>query len=337
MCDRSSLLITYHSLQITPVSSILYAMNCLLIGNFGVGNLGDEAFKEYFLTEFSDIDWTVVSAHPQGKNEVSRLPGGLRSLLNLRWIKTISAYKSCDAVVFGGGSLFTDTESVYACFLWSLHARLGFWLGKPVHFAFQGVGPFRTRTGARISHRVFRKAASISVRDSLSFKRVGEWGLGTKCVQSFDPVFSLIESQNIDVCSQNILILIPRKNSSGKFTNSAQEKIKSMHPDSVVILSMQPDKKSEIEFCQSLASSIKIPTRIQNTSTLSELLQEVSNAGFVISERYHGALAALALKKEVEVVSQSDGDKLSTLCQLKGDMIEQIDAGARHLRGALKN
>ena len=83
-------------------------MKCLLVGNFGVGNLGDEALKDYFLQEFSTVDWTVVSADPQGEKEVARLPGGVRSLLKLQWFKTLFAYRSCDAIVFGGGSLFTD-------------------------------------------------------------------------------------------------------------------------------------------------------------------------------------------------------------------------------------
>lgn len=307
-------------------------MKCLLVGNFGVGNLGDEALKEYFLTKFSDIDWTVVSANPQGKSEVPRLPGGLRSLLKFRWIKTLSAYKSCDAVVFGGGSLFTDTESVYACFLWSLHARLGFLLGKPVHLAFQGIGPFRTILGKRWTRSVCRKSSSISVRDSLSYQRVGEWGLSQKCVLSSDPVFFLLDSQKVDVCTKNILVLIPRKNSGDKFIKKTQELVKSMHPDEIKILSMQPDKKSESDFCQKLASLFDVSSKIQKVSTLNDLLQEVSSAGLVISERYHGAMAALVLGKRVEIVSQYKDDKLSSLSKNTGDELEKISAGESHLR-----
>ena len=169
-------------------------MKCVLIGNFGVGNLGDEALKEYFLQEFS-IDWTIVSAHPRASNEVARLPGGLRSFLGFKWVKTIAAYRQCGAVVFGGGSLFTDAESVFAVALWWLHAQCAFFFRKPVHLAFQGIGPFRTRLGERLSRSVCRKSATISVRDLQSYNRVGEWGLSRKCIQSFDPVISLIESQ----------------------------------------------------------------------------------------------------------------------------------------------
>ena len=311
-------------------------MKCLLVGNFGVGNLGDEALKEYFLQEFSDVDWTVISATPKGSNEVVPLPGGVRSFLRFKWLSTITAYRNCDAVVFGGGSLFTDTESVFACFIWWVHAQFGFLLGKPVHLAFQGIGPFRTRLGARFARAVCRKSQTISVRDSLSFSRVGEWGLSSKCVQTCDPVFSLIKSHKVTDCSKNVLILIPRKNSGDKFMTTAQEFVKSMHPDEVRIISMQPDKRSEMEYCQKLASSIDTPTRIQKVSTLNDLIQEVSKASFVISERYHGAIVALALGKEVEIVSQCDGDKLSTLSIDSSIDLEKVNIGVLHLRESLE-
>ena len=248
----------------------------------------------------------------------------------------MSAYRKCDAVVFGGGSLFTDTESAYACFLWWLHAKLAFLLGKDVHLAFQGIGPFKTRFGERLCLAVCKRAASISVRDALSHKRVGEWGLTQNSVQSFDPVFSLIESRKIDICTKNILVVIPRKNSGDKFTEATQKKIKSMHPASVRILSMQSDCKSEIEFCQKLASSIDIECSVQKVCTLDELLRELSSADFVISERYHGALAALALGKDVEVVSQREGDKLSTLQNQEDVNAGLLRDGEQLLRNALQ-
>lgn len=310
-------------------------MKCLLVGNFGVGNLGDEALKDYFLQEFSEVEWTVVSAHPTD-GEIARLPVGIRSLLGGKWLSTVSAYRKCDAVVFGGGSLFTDVESVYACCIWWLHAELAFFLKKDVHLAFQGIGPFHTRLGSFLCKSVCRKSASISVRDSQSYNRVGEWGLGTKCVQSCDPVFSLIESQKVDACTKNILILIPRKNSTEKFTKITQEYIKSTSPEQVTILSMQPDKKSESDYCQMLASKLEIPSSIQTVRTLNKLIQEVSLASTVISERYHGALVALALDKNLEIVSQCDGDKLSTL---RGDNVgkeEKILDGVQLLWEGLK-
>jgi len=74
-------------------------MRLLLVGNYGVGNLGDEALKEYFLTRFPEIDWIVVSANPR-TGEVARLPMGIRSFFWLRWMATLRAYREADGVVF---------------------------------------------------------------------------------------------------------------------------------------------------------------------------------------------------------------------------------------------
>ena len=282
-------------------------MNVLLVGNFGVGNLGDEALKEYFLDTFPEVDWAVLG------EDVPRLPGGLRSLLNFRWVKTLQTLRTCNAVVFGGGSLFTDTESVYACFLWYIHARAARFFGKPIHFAFQGVGPFRTRVGESLARESFGWAATISVRDEASAKRIESWKLSTKAIRSFDPVIRLMENKKNEVRSENVLILIPRKNSGGKFTNAAQEAVKSRDWDEVRIISMQSRHASESRFCQKLAESLEPVCHVVAAQKLDELADNIAKSSLVVSERYHGALVALALGIETRIVSQKESDKLSSL------------------------
>ena len=115
-------------------------MRCVLVGNYSVGNIGDEALKEYFLSEFPDISWSVVSANPTDPRDVPRLPLGIRSLFT-NWWKTINAIRHADALIFGGGSLFTDIESVWACVIWRAYALLASWCKVPVMLAFQGAGP----------------------------------------------------------------------------------------------------------------------------------------------------------------------------------------------------
>lgn len=303
-------------------------MRCVLVGNFGVGNLGDEALKDYFLERFPDVLWTVVSAHPHGTDEVARLPGGIRSFVSFRWIRTLVAYSRSNAVVFGGGSLFTDTESVYACVLWWLHAAVARLFRKPVHLAFQGIGPFHTRLGECLTTWVCRRSTSISVRDEASQKRVGDMVKNKKCVLSFDPIFSVIKNKKQDNSTNNVLMVIPRKNSSEKFSKKTQKLAESMTPAEVCILSMQPDEKSEIEFCQNLASSLKSNSPVQKIRTLNELVQCISSASFVISERYHGALAAHALKVPVKTICQSSHDKLAELdSEVSRNPDERITAG----------
>ena len=99
----------------------------------------------------------------------------------------------------------------------------------------------------------------------------------------------------------------------------------------VRILSMQPQQGGERRVCLKLQSSLGGETTIVEIYTLDQLLEELAPASLVIAQRYHGALAALALGKEVEIVPQREGDKLSTLKKAARD----ITAGEQALKEAL--
>lgn len=272
-------------------------MRCLLIGNYGTGNLGDEALKEYFLTRFPEIDWTVLSASPSAPNEVPRLPFGLRSLLT-PWWRTLGAFRRGDAVVFGGGSLFTDVESVRACFLWWWHAFVARIFRKPVLLAFQGIGPFRTRIGESLARSVLRHAQFVSVRDAESAARAK-----VPVIESFDPVFSMFDSAS---ATGDALCVIPRPNAGVDF----REAVKNESAKTIKIISMQPD--AERRMCESLSADLH--AEIVPVHSLMELSAALKGCSRVITARYHGGLAAVALSIPFEAVAQHSGDKLDLLC-----------------------
>lgn len=303
-------------------------MRVLLIGNFGVGNLGDEALKDYFLSRYPQVNWRVLSSSPKGPTEFYRLPMGIRSFVSFRWLRTLKEYKDCDAVVYGGGSLFTDAESLFACFLWWAHSIPARILRKPIHLAFQGIGPFKTPLAEWFSYSVCRSAHSLSVRDSLSYARLRSRGLSKKCVQTCDPIYSLFKAKKSDLSTKNLLIIIPRNNSSQKLANTARISFLSKHWDEVRVISMKPDDSSEIDFCQRLIDTDLKSATLVKVRSIDDLLQNVQESVLVVSERYHGALAALALGKKVEIVAQSDGDKLSSLSfDAKQDWNELLKSG----------
>ncbi len=303
-------------------------MRCLLIGNYGVGNLGDEALKDYFLTRFPDIEWTVLSASPRTSSDVPRLPFGLRSLFT-PWWNTLRAFRASDAVVFGGGSLFTDVESVYACMLWWWHARIARLFGKPVILAFQGIGPFKTSVGEWCARDVISRAAFVSVRDEESGERVKKWtrlrqGFGGQEVESgkwtevfltADPVLSLLEGSS--QTSGLAIALIPRANSGDDFLAQAMSVVE-RDPSSVVIISMQVDSSDERSFCLSLKEAIGVRAAIHVVQSLHELSAQLSRSSRVVTARYHGALAALALGIPVDIIAQHPGDKLDALRTIQG-------------------
>lgn len=281
-------------------------MRYLLIGNYGVGNPGDEALKEYFLQRFPEVEWVVVSARPNGR-EAPRLPCGLRSLFT-PWWWTVRAYWRCDGVVLGGGSLFTDIESTVAPLLWWWHVALAVFFRKPVFLAFQGMGPFQMGWGERLARWAARKSACISVRDALSLRRVERWSLHKKCILSFDPVFTLVDACKSCV-SSNKLLIIPRKNSSKEFLQRVAE---AQEGGGVCVV----EPKSFSELCEAVAS-----------------------ASFLLTQRYHAGIVALALGVPFEVVPQAAGDKLDALNQEERDsarLMERVRMGEEALRSALR-
>jgi polysaccharide pyruvyl transferase WcaK-like protein len=291
-------------------------MTFVLVGNYGAQNIGDEALREYFLSAFHEVEWKVVSASPSGPNEVPRLPFGLRSFFT-SWPRTIGAIARSKAAVFGGGSLFTDIESVRACMMWWSYAFIARLFRKPVILAFQGIGPFRTRFGLLLAQWTAKRAVFISVRDDESLKRIEGWDLGCEPTLTFDPAFALFASHPKRTSGGRTLVLIPRTNSDDRFFSAAAEKIKERF-DTIRILLMQPDgaEKRVGDRLRALAGSSAVVVAI---SSVHQLLDEISAASFVLSQRYHGALAALAMSVPMDTVPQGAGDKMDGLRQMGKD------------------
>src|SRR3989344_5413694 len=99
---------------------MLFPVRYLLVSNFGAGNAGDEMLRAYFLRRFPEVTWQVLSARPQSGG-LPRVPAGMSSLLSLGWIRTAYALARSSGLVFSGGSLWTDSESLRSCIIWTLH------------------------------------------------------------------------------------------------------------------------------------------------------------------------------------------------------------------------
>lgn len=305
-----------------------FPVTYLLIGNYGVKNAGDDILRDYFLRRFPEVEWKVLSANPEG-NEFPRLPAGLRSFFSFKWIKTIRALRASDGVVFGGGSLFTDTESVSACWIWFVHAFFAWIFRKPILLSFQGIGPFKTRVGESLSRWVVRHAAFISVRDEVSFERLKKWKKNTDVVQTFDPSILLLDKQKDAFRTNNVFTFIPR------FSTSQMQGKEIFHALSLLIkngialriLSFQPDDSREHEICIGLRDALRADFHIARS--LEDALHSMSGT-CVITQRYHGAIAAVAAGIPFVAIYQREGDKLDVFAKRCGCIsvsAEDLDAG----------
>ncbi len=300
----------------------------LLIGNYGIGNLGDEALKNFFLTSSLNVDWTVLSANPSSGNEVPRLPTGLRSFLRFNYLKTLKVFISAEVAIFGGGTLFTDTESRWAGFIWWIHACWCYVLGIPYILAFQGFGPFKPGFGTSFAKWSVKRAALVIVRDVQSFKRVKEWKMKGDLLQSVDPVLwqvRTIAQQHELLPTDGHLLIIPRHNSTDSFNDALQDVFTDRDWSKVTVVSMEPNNQQELTVCQQIAMQCPGEVTLSAVSTLEELVEIVADAEHVVSQRLHGAVAAIGLGRSVDIISQRKNDKLDALAQLalKPDVLQQ--------------
>ena len=312
----------------------------ILIGNYGAGNIGDDALAEYFLKTVQSENVLMVRA-TRVPSSLPRLPFGFRSFLR-PWWRTIIAIARSRGIIYGGGTLFTDTESISACVMWWMYAGVAHIFSKPIYLAFQGVGPFRTRLGEWIARRVFQTATYISVRDEPSLARVRAWNLRSAPVLTFDPAFvRFLESQTQN-STERVLTLIPRHNSGESFLLASLQALEESSWDHVQIVLMDPSV-TERAFAERLrALPLAEQAQVLPVRSVTEFLDVVSTSTLVVAERFHGLLAATALRIPFRLISTNPGDKFSTLARYSDPknsdptaLLDLVKAGERSLLHAL--
>ncbi len=79
--------------------------------------------------------------------------------------------------------------------------------------------------------------------------------------------------------------------------------------DEVVVLLLEPGKdQAAAEKVRAIVKNVAV--RSIDVRTFEVLVAEVSSAQFVLTQRFHGAIAALANGVKFEAVPQAPGDKL---------------------------
>jgi len=178
------------------LSRLAPAAQVVLIGSFGAGNLGDELILAGFLAklkkELPRIEITVLTGNPRKSKKwhadskalfLPLLPAGLRSLLRFDWLRTVAAIRRTDAVIFPGGGLFTDDESLFAPLLWSWQLLVAKFFWKPVFLFGQSIGPFRSSFARELSRFALDKAELIGVRDIASAGELKKLGTSQGKIQ----------------------------------------------------------------------------------------------------------------------------------------------------------
>ena len=137
-------------------------------------------------------------------------------------------------------------------------------------------------------------------------------------------------------------MVIPRRCSGEDFWNRVKQRASDGVWNGITILSLQPADPLELRACGEHANSLGRDVRVVPVGNVVELLREVGKGSSILSQRYHGALAAIALEKTLEVVPQAEGDKLRALTEVERSGISheelqrRVREGEEALRRALR-
>jgi polysaccharide pyruvyl transferase CsaB len=183
----------------------------LIIGNYGAGNLGDDAILGGIVTELRSIAYAgeiqvthggVVSSPEiyKGLKKVPFLPVGLRSRFKKNRHEAFAALKRADLVILGGGGLFVDEESWRAPFIWAGQAKACRKAGKPYLIYGQSVGPLKRWWSRRLMRQTFKHARAVHLRDASASGTIGT-----------DPAFAWLLQEKRSIPRKPVLLVSLRQ------------------------------------------------------------------------------------------------------------------------------
>ncbi|MER3588054.1 MAG: polysaccharide pyruvyl transferase CsaB [Mastigocladus sp. ERB_26_1] len=161
-------------------------MRALLSGYYGKGNGGDEALLATLLQMLpSDVTPVVLSGNP----EETHNRYGVEAYERMAFPSLIKGLRSCDALIWGGGSLIQDATGAISPFYYggmmSVAQKMGL---KTVAWA-QGIGPLHRRVTRWLARQTFAGCTRVSVRDRASASLLSDWQIPH--ILAPDPVWAL--------------------------------------------------------------------------------------------------------------------------------------------------
>ena len=172
---------TYKNIPIFRLSRIIRksflkkSPKCLIYGNFGAMNYGDEAILEGQLLDLKKIKGIKTTVVGRFKNELKKRHKGISALSIFDLFDIIKALIRADFIVIGGGGLISKNDNglvslIYQFYCLTLFMLIPNIIKKPVYV--WGYGIYKNSNKVIISYAIslLKKVKLVSVRDLHSFK-----------------------------------------------------------------------------------------------------------------------------------------------------------------------
>lgn len=154
----------------------------VISGYYGFANAGDEAMLTAIVkalrSKDASVNLTVISGNP----EATAARHCVASIHRFNPLAIISAIRSSDLLLSGGGSLLQDVTSKKSLLYYLSVLALGRWFGKKVMLFGQGIGPINSGILRRLTRFVCSSADMITVRDTDSLEELRKIGIPSEKV-----------------------------------------------------------------------------------------------------------------------------------------------------------
>jgi polysaccharide pyruvyl transferase CsaB len=313
----------------TDITSV---KNILIVGNYGAGNLGDDAILGGILEDLRAIGYSgqVQVTHGgfessqdiyKGLKRIPFTPVGLRSSIKSLIKKenkqaSQEAIRKADLVILGGGGLFTDAESLKAPIIWAKQAAACHKLGTPYICYGQSIGPLKNFRSRKLAKDTFKNAKAILVRDHNSKKVLADLGVGQnfedpQITVGTDPAFPWLQANKQILKRSNALAISLRDWGAKKLRKSKnlektlQEiaqfaKKKKLKP---ILIAMDIRDQKEIKNLEVLATKFNFEFFEPPSARLA--FQGIQKAKLAVTMRLHAGIFALAAATPLIAISYS--------------------------------
>ncbi len=161
-------------------------MRSLLSGYYGKGNGGDEALLATLLQMLpSHVTPVVLSGNPEETRDRYNVEAHNRMAI----VPVLQALRSCDALIWGGGSLIQDVTSTISPFYYGGLMGLAQKMGLQTIAWAQGIGPLVRPQTRWMARQNFAGCTKVSVRDRSSAALLSDWQIPH--ILAPDPVWAL--------------------------------------------------------------------------------------------------------------------------------------------------
>ena len=277
-------------------------MRVLLSGYYGKGNGGDEALLATLLQMLPlDVTPVVLSGNP----EETHRHYGVECYNRMDFFSVFKALRSCDAFVWGGGSLIQDATSIISPFYYGGLMALAQVMGLKTVAWGQGIGPLLRSQTRFLAQRNFAGCTQVSVRDVASSRLLSDWSIPH--ILAPDPVWALESKpvpELVDLAKPRIAVTLRNhpQLTEHRLTNLIQALV-NLQKETQAFILLLPFQKSE-----DLGIAEKIHTQLQDVSRVI-----CSEDPQILKGVFRGVEMSIGMRLHSLIMAASEGSRCFAL------------------------